>query len=106
MWRATEIGGWQCDKCGDVIILFAEKDGNYCPKCGAYHGCEIATQKWKVKLCSRTVPQTYTTDYVEARTKDEITQMYCHKEMFVSDASAVVSWVDYKGGISHDRESN
>lgn len=102
MWRATEIGGWQCDTCGEPIILFAEKDGNYCPKCGAYHGCEIAPQKWKVTLKYRGMDKTETI-YHDAKTKDGLEELN-NSERYVTSASAAVSWVEFKDSL--EKENN
>ena len=34
-WILSPVG-WKCSNCGDVmIVLDAEKDGRYCPHCGA-----------------------------------------------------------------------
>ena len=33
-WIKSAIG-WKCSCCGDVIVIYAEIDGKYCPHCGA-----------------------------------------------------------------------
>lgn len=33
-WIKSAIG-WKCSNCGDVIVIYAELDGHFCPHCGA-----------------------------------------------------------------------
>ena len=95
MWRYTNIPGWQCDKCGDVLIINAKQDGNYCSTCGAYHGKEIATMKFKIRLCTHKIPQTYKEIYVETNDKSKLYE-YGDDEYFVSGINVVDNWVEYR----------